>query len=324
LPTVLGSENTIYANLASAVGTPPVYQTGVTYGLRPGAPEITVPLTVADPQVASLAASSLTIRHASPNSPGATASVQVKGLSVGRATVTAGVPDGYADPGLALRQTSVEVVSRNMNFNCGLTFRLPKDTQQTCQTFLSPGTTPRAVSSNSALLIVSTDARAAGAGEASATATEQPLQFTFQSLAAEGLATVTISAPGYKDTVFTLTLGRSGFVLVHPYGADTPNLKVQQGSAFDLRLALREVGENGTPTGYEQTLRAGLPAVWIAISSSNPSTATLSAPFFTVNPANIANTVRLQAVAAGTSLVKITPPSGFTDTGRNSLLVEVQ
>ncbi|HYL78612.1 MAG TPA: hypothetical protein VEU96_30755 [Bryobacteraceae bacterium] len=281
--------------------------------VRPGGPTISAPVTIADASVAS-------VDQQVTFAPGDTLQyINVKPVAAGTTTLTVGVPDGFADPGLARRTASVQVVLRTLSVNC-TTNEIGKDAQEFCSVSLPPNVAATAVSSQPSSVLVSFDPKAAGS--ARATASGSGTLFV-QALADNGSAEITLSAPGYRDAKLTFQLRPSVFLFVDTT-VSASSIPINVGATRDVDIQFRRLQASGDLWYYNSTLRPGAAPVRIDVTSTNPSVLQVSANSVTFAPGDVSKTIRLTGVAKGSAAVRASTPPGFAAPPRDQAFYTVQ
>jgi uncharacterized repeat protein (TIGR01451 family) len=144
-----------------------------------------------------------------------------------------------------------------------------------------------------------------GAGQTSSPA------FFIQSLASSGPVAVTATAPGYADGSASYTLVPSGFIINSPGAFSTTtfsgNTTIQVTSA---RLDPTTLNWQGN-----QTLRGGFSAT-VAVTATDqtggPGVGAIVGSPVVFNGAEFIKTVSFDPAVTGTSLIAVTPPTGFS------------
>ena len=138
--------------------------------------------------------------------------------------------------------------------------------------------------------------------------------FWLQSLASSGSATVTLSADGYIPANATISFTPAGFVIEGPNGAGA-NFTVQLGAAdTNLTISAAQLNPDGSVLLLDQPLRGGL-NVPVTLNDGTPATATVTGSPVSLqggSSSNAAGTLKMHAVAAGTTVLSVVQPSGFT------------
>jgi hypothetical protein len=168
------------------------------------------------------------------------------------------------------------------------------------------GTAVSITSSDAAKLLLSTSPTAAGSGSLTYTmkggAAIGDLQA--QALEGSGVATVTVSAPGYTPVTATATLRPSGFVIT------TSDFNTVVGDAdTTVTVAARMLNEAMAPTAAGQ-VRGGI-GINVPVTSSDPTVGTI-----VVNPVTLAGgsstaATSFHPLAGGSTVISLAPPEGF-------------
>jgi hypothetical protein len=140
--------------------------------------------------------------------------------------------------------------------------------------------------------------------------------FYVQALAATGTATITASAPGYRQSTALVTLRPSGLILTNPsvgLGGNVSTTTFAGNSNINVRL-VRLTTTNGYGDA-EQELRAGASPMSIAVTSADVSgtnVGSITASPVTIAPGASNATTQFDPANPGTARVSINTPAGFT------------
>jgi hypothetical protein len=138
--------------------------------------------------------------------------------------------------------------------------------------------------------------------------------FWIQSLASSGTAQITMTAPGYTAASATITLTPSGFVLSGPSGTGT-NFSTQLGAAdTNLTISAAQLDSSGNILLTNQRLRGGL-TVSVPLNNGTPATASINGSPISLqggSSSNALGTLTFHPITAGTTVLSINQPSGFT------------
>jgi hypothetical protein len=285
--------------------------------LRPGMAELNVAVSVEDPLIVTVTPQALIVR------PGETqSSVQLRGIAQGTTTVSLAVPPGFVTPSVAPHAARVVVGGRLFRSGCGSGgTRAGKDTMAVCTVSTQQGVAVKAISSDPSRLTVSFDVRTAGAAQAVLTSDATEFSLYLHALAADGAARVTLSAPGYEDLTIPVELAPSAFVLRNVFEISGPS-PLRVGTAAELWLELRVADSRGNYYS-PGLLRPGAGPVRVDLTSSDPSVATLGAPSVTFEAGDSSKSVLLNAVKAGSTVIRTATPSGFAAPPRDAVLFTV-
>ena len=135
--------------------------------------------------------------------------------------------------------------------------------------------------------------------------------FWVQALASSGTAQITITAPGYLSGSATVTLTPSGFVLNSPNGPGA-NFTATLGANSILTVGSVQLDASGNVLSTSQPLRGGAIAN-VTVSSGTTAIGTVSGNPAVVQPgAATSSIVTFQPKAAGTTLLSIAQPGGYS------------
>jgi hypothetical protein len=247
-------------------------------------------------------------------------------LQPGSATLSLSVPADYVAPD-RYNMVTVNVTAAQLNFNSGGSTALGRDMQSYLGFYMQGNSLPSSLtvtSSDPSLLLLSTDGKSAGASAVTITptATAGLGGVYVQALSDSGIATLTVSSPGYQSGNLNMTLSPSAAVF-GSYGSINTgqvNLFVNAGgtqqpvSLVTLDpLSLQPRGGSGLP-------RPGA-NLTVAATSSDPAVVAVTTPTITFDvpdpskPQSFA--VSLQPVGVGTAIVSLgqLPGGGTPATG---------
>ena len=186
----------------------------------------------------------------------------------------------------------------------------------------TPLTVTIASSDPSKVLLVPTALDAAGTtvGTASFTATIAPGKgrigdfgfpgFWVQVLGSSGTATVTVSATGYQTGTGVITMTPSGFQLNGPGGAGV-DFSSTLGTTTPLTANMVQLDGAGNVLSTSGVLRGGISAS-VPVISGTTSVGTVTSPAVVPAGASSSAAVTFTPVASGTTLLRVTQPSGYT------------
>ena len=268
--------------------------------------ELSVQVVSSRPEVVAVTNSPVMLRRSEQ------ANAMVRATAPGSATVSILPPAGYVAPAAG---TSIDfVVSAAQlrlmpaTIDVGRSLQAPIQVLGDIRTNESLEITVR--SSDAARLAVSPNERAAGSG--SATFRGVSSTFWVQALAAEGMATITVSAPGFEPARLTVNLRPSGFAFQNPTGSITitsvsPPRRMTVAPAW-LQTGTLEFGE------FQQL--APMPAaLQLTLANSDPRVGTLSQNTIGYTPL-ASNETEFRPLALGRTIVAIQPPAGFSTPAR--------
>jgi len=163
-------------------------------------------------------------------------------------------------------------------------------------------------SNNGTIATVSSDGTVAGGATLTFTnVTTTNVGTIFVQGRGRGTTTLTVQATGYTDGTGTVTVDPSGFIL------NTGDFTTTA-SAANTALSISTVRLNATTLNFAayQPLRGGLTAS-VPIVSSNTTVGTIvGSPAAFAPNVNTVTTAAFNPAAAGTTLVSLTPPTGFS------------
>lgn len=296
-----GSNQTLYcsANYTASVTS----QTGVgqfqSIGPRAGLSNLTIGLASSAPNVFTLASATQTLSTTS------TGDV-LRAVAAGTGTLQVTPPPGFGPSPNGSEAVAVTVTPATIGISCLPQLALGQDTQLTCQ-LGGPAGAVTATSSDPSLLVVSASPTTPGAATATATASSasNQLSFTLQALASAGTAEVVFSAPGYQDGRVAVALRPSQFAIVLLYGQQSISMLVGTSAAFTV--GMYQGGSASTP-------RAGF-TVPLTLSVDNPNIVSVTPAQLNFAGTQASSTFTLKALAAGSTLLRLSAPGIYQVTG---------
>ncbi len=165
-------------------------------------------------------------------------------------------------------------------------------------------------SSDTSKLLLSTTVGGAGAGsitiQVAAGSTSIPA-FYAQALSFAGTATITATATGYSSGAATATLAPSGFIVQ----SNTSTTTFAAPSPVNVTFAQLDPSTLNYVTSL--TLRAGAPAVTVALKNSNTAVGTLTASSIVFNPGDSAKQTTFNPLSNGAATISFNgTPSGYS------------
>ena len=170
-------------------------------------------------------------------------------------------------------------------------------------------------SSAPSVAVISTSATSAGSASLSFTgvANSSALTYYIQGLAT-GTSTITISAPGFTSATVSVTVDPSGFVIYSPGNFSTTTFS--SATSISLVPAILTPGTL-TVLGYA-SINPGV-SVNVPVTSSVTSVGTVTSPVaYTTN--GYLNSASFQPVNAGSTVISISEPPGFSTPSQSSAL----
>ncbi len=287
-----------------------------TLTLRPGAPAVTVGLSNSNTAVGTLGSSSIVFN---PGNTQLQTTFTPTSTASGVATIGfSSTPSGYSTPGnyktavFTVTAPAINVVAATIGKNLQTT---------TYGTLAQPaptgGRTVTVTSSDTTKLLLSATGTTTGTGTLtlSLAAGQQSIPaFYVQALAGSGTATITMSASGYANGTGTMTLYPSGFALqasdFTTHVSDNPTTLTVVPAALDPMFS---------NVYAVQQLRPNQPNTKATLTLTDQS-GTSPVGKITVNPVTFqgddnpnSQTTSFQPLNTGSTLIKITSPSGFTN-----------
>jgi 6-phosphogluconolactonase (cycloisomerase 2 family)/HSP20 family molecular chaperone IbpA len=312
--TTFSSASPVYVTFSQLDPGTSNYVTTLT--LRPGAPAVSVGLSNSNTAVGTLGSNSIVFN------PGASqlqTTFTPTGTASGVATIGfSSTPSGYSTPGNYA--TAVYTVTAPATSVVATT--IGKNLQTTTYGYLAQpvpagGRTVTVTSSDTTKFLLSATGTSTGTGTLTfnmAAGQQYTPTFYVQALAGSGTATVNISAAGYANGTGTMTLYPSGFAL--------------QASDFTTHLSDNPTTLTVVPAALDPTflnvyavqqLRPNQPNTKATLALTDQSgtspvgTITLNPVTFQGDDTPNSQTTSFQPLHAGSTLIKITSPSGFSN-----------
>ena len=281
--------------------------------VRPGA-QISIALHSSDPTIATIdsqvAATGAKVQ----------VSAVIQPLQPGTTTITADLPDGFADtPDSRTFNLAVKLPSLPIN-GFQSVYAIGKDLQANASLFQTgSGTINLTItSSDPSKVLLSGDA--AKAGQA---ALLLPLDayrqtpFYVQALTGSGSATLTFSAAGYASSQATVNLYPSAFAF------EGTQVTTARSNPIDLSVSVTPVLPSGAAFTNGASLRGGIASLSVPLTSSQPAVGTIVPATLTFNGGDSRATAKFTPAITGNTILTITEPSGFAKPTTNSQLVVV-
>jgi len=275
-----------------------------SYQFRPGYTGVTITVSSSNPAVATVSPTSLMWGAGTTQ-----LAVTVQPVSTGTAAISFAVPDPYVTP------SSVQVQIMGGNLSIGpFGLKLGKGLQDILyisgDNFGRDPVRVTVTSGDPARVLVSSSPTVAG--QASVDVVNQPgrqLPVYLQALADNGSVQITVSAMGYNSAQSTVQLSPAEVVLAAPQLETLTPLSAAVG--FEARMAAQ--GSTFYYRGPAPTLRPGAPSVNVQVILSDPTIGAVSPAQLTFNPGDGVEAFSFQPAAAGSALLTLSVPSGFTD-----------
>ncbi len=222
----------------------------------------------------------------------------VKALAVGTVSLEVLPPAGFA-----AGPPSAPITVALAELQVPTSIQLGKDLLSSFNFFAGAFSSESVVvtSSNPALLLLSTSSTATG--QASISRTFQDREVFLHGLAARGVATVTLTAPGIATTTISVELVPSGFQI----SSHSPDRQLSAGAAEVMSLSVVALNPPTLTPANTQSLRPGVTAL-PTLTTSDSGVISITR----VNPL----TFNLAAVSPGRARVSVVQPAGFTAPAR--------
>lgn len=246
-------------------------------------------------------------------------------LQPGTANLRLEVPSGYlVDP--AQGQLAINAAPARLTLSYG-TVQLGRDLQTSIavssEDRFSQGASLTVTSSDPSRLLVSTDANTRG--QASITLTASPNaqpNIILQSLADNGIVTVTASADGYQSATQSVQLVPSAAVF---QATQTQNLALNSGAQRLLVLLVPLDPNSLSPQFFSSSAPRAGAILSVPLTSSDPKVLTVATPSIQFSAAQPSPMVQVQPVSAGTAIVSLgLLPGGVAPASGSQLVFNVK
>ncbi len=284
--------------------------------LNPGIADVTVPLTSSNTAVGTIVTSPV-VFHA-----GDAAQVgSFKPSSSGTTTVALGTPPAPFSVPSYFQTLTATVTTPVIQASSSYTGVKLLTSQYLSLPVAPPSGETVTVTSNSPnLLTISKDPTVAGVATLTfPNTTGSGIGTIYLQGVGAGTATLTISAPGYTSGTDTITVYPSGITYYYYYGnndfsgvtTDGPRQITIYPSTLDPTSL--------TPNSSGLALAPGVTAV-VPLTSSNTSVGTIAMSPLTLGPGDTQVSTNFQAVGAGSTVLTVGVPAGFTTPGNHTTL----
>jgi hypothetical protein len=281
--------------------TPNSFYGGLNYTFRPGVASYTIGASSSDPGVATISNPALTVSSGSSE-----LDFSIQTISAGTATINFSVPDPYVAP----PAVTVNVQGGRLMLS---SVTVGKDLQD--QLFINgdnifrDSVTVTVTSSDPSHLLVSPSPATPGQASASVVYRQgQQFSVFVQALAGSGTVKVTASSPGYQTAGSEIQLTASSVIL---FNQPSANPLTTSSPPVPLEARLAPYPQNFSPV--IQALRAGASPVSVQVSLSDMHVGSVTPTQVLFNPGDSRQPFSFQPLAAGSTLVSLSVPSGFVD-----------
>ncbi len=303
-PGTRGVSVSVTASLSQNLATPVSFSTNATLTISAPAPVggIMFTLMTDNPGVATVPMTVTVLQGAT------TATIPVLGVSAGTTTLRADSPN-------ITEATSTVMVASGLGVSGPVTTGYALETAANVSLPITPPTatsvTVAVQGGSTAVVKLSTSATASGSASITYSNVITATSFTFYVQGVSvGTATLTVNSPGYNQATISVTVDPSGFVIYSPGNFSTTTFSTPTGVV--VRPAILNPGSL-TLNNYAQLSPVGGP-VGVALTSTSTTTGvttvgTVVSPL-TFNGGDTSQTSNFQPVAAGTTTISLTTPSG--------------
>lgn len=290
---VVGGSKTTQCSIRSAAA-PSNYLQQISP--RPGLGELNLRLESSAPEIFTVSPESVSLQSGG-------GQVTLQGISPGAGQLRLVAPADFGPAPNGSEALTVKVVEPTLSFTGAGESILGKDTQVTYTMFVPAGVTVTAASQDASRLLVSADAKVAGAATATGVSDGTRLDFTFQGLTDNGTAEVVFTAPGYQELRVAVRLRAAELYWTNlPYSGTPISLRV--GSSATLTLGLRSTQGRVTP-------RPGA-NIAVDVLMDRAGIVTLDRARVVLSGTEVGDGVKIQGVAQGSVVLRIGAPDGFT------------
>jgi hypothetical protein len=314
-PTTIGAENTII--------------TIQSYRLSSGAPAVTQPVrggisvdvlvNSSNPGVGVITTSPVVFNGGTES-----AETQFDPLSNGNTTISVNTPAGFTTPASGTSRVAT-VITPSISLTTGLT--IGRNLQASGTLLLGQpapaGGISVQITSNSGQLLLAKEPNEAGASSITIpfAAGQFSAPYYLHAMSDSGGATYTASAPGYLPRTAAMTMAPSGVMIAGPFGFGFPLTTTVSGGPQPVSLFTARLRPDNT-LDETQALAGGL-SLQVSLDNTNPaagnvpSSAVINGGFGSVgNPAQ----VNFTPVAAGSTVISVETPAGYTQPTVNTTL----
>jgi hypothetical protein len=304
-PGTRGVSVSVTAALSQNLATPVSFSTNATLTISAPAPVggIMFTLSTDNTGVATVPASVTVLQGAT------TTTIPVLGVSAGTTTLRADSPN-------IMEATSTVMVASGLGVSGPVTTGYDLETAASVSLPITPPTatsvTVAVQGGSTAVVKLSTSATASGSASITYSNVITATSFTFYVQGVSlGTATLTVNSPGYNQATINVTVDPSGFVIYSP-GNSFSTTTFSTPTGVVVRPAILNPGSL-TLNNYGQLSPVGGP-VNVAVTSTSTTTGvstvgTVVSPL-TFNGGDSSQTSNFQPVAAGTTTISLTTPSG--------------
>jgi hypothetical protein len=266
-----------------------------SYALRTGAPDYVISAASSDPTVFAPVSSQFTL-HA--GDVGIALPLRLAGP--GNATLILQGPPGFAGASIA-----IAVQGGNLFIGGPGPLGMNLEGAATISS-VSAGTPVTITSADPSRVLLSASSSATGQSSITVVQAAGQTQFWVQALAGSGTVTLNATAPGYQNAQIPITLAQSEVVFIQPQ-LSTPLTPAS--APLSIGVTLRTPAGNNFP----QTLRPGAAPLSVSLNSTNSTVGSVSPAVVVFNPGDSKQTITFQPHAAGSTLLSLGIPPGFTD-----------
>jgi hypothetical protein len=274
--------------------------------VRTGLP-VSVTVTSSDTTIGTIVTSPVTM-----NADTNTTTLAFHPVGPGTANVVIATPTGFTTPnGAGSNSITATVTAPNLNINVSANIgqNLQVDSESISLGAAPPSSETLTLTSNSPNLLVANTAAGPFSQSITLALTGGSFSvpsYSVQSLASSGTAQLTASAPGYNTANITINLTPSAIEWNSGnFGTTTFS------TDSTLSIAAFQLNPATLTAQTSQNVRSGLP-VSITVTSSDTTVGTIVVSPVTLNPDTNLTSVVFHPVAAGSAILQITTPAGFT------------
>jgi hypothetical protein len=295
----------------------------VTNQIVRGGITVNVPLTATD-QPGSSGVGTISTSPVVFNGGASAATTSFVPANAGAALIEVGTPTGFSTPSSARTITATvsapgislpaQTIGKDLEVPVGMTLGAPAP---------AGGLQVTLTSGDPTKLLIAASGTVAGNGSITITVA-QNVTFTqsvwLQALDSTGSVTVTISAPGFQTSTSMMTLAPSGFIINNSANFTTTTFS----GVTNLSILPARLTPGSLALSTNQTVRGGLTvnvSVTATDQSGGPGVGIISGSPLVFNGGDTNKFAGFDPVVAGTTLVAVVPPTGFSTPSTSRTLI---
>lgn len=272
--------------------------------LRPGIDPVTIPISISDPSVGTITATSLTISGGE-----SSALAEFDPINAGTATISIGAVAGFTTPSnrQSINATVTAADISAYDVTVGRDLQIPS----VCYLQVAPPEpVDMTVSVDSpSVATLTTDPTVEGASSVTFSGVSNTNGKTFYVQGRSiGTTTLTIQAVGYNTVHKTIKVDPSGFIIYTPSSISTTSFSA------NTQITIKPVRLTPDTLAYStmQNLRGGMADVVVPISVSDTTVGVVTASTVTIGANTTGATTEFDPLNAGATTISIGTAEGFT------------